>query len=77
MRILIAGAGLSGLTMAAGLRRQESAADIRIFERDGSWTDRPQGYSIGLKGDSGIPVAPRTRSWRWGRRFSARRQARR
>ncbi|KAK3314161.1 hypothetical protein B0H66DRAFT_372723 [Apodospora peruviana] len=44
--VLIIGAGIGGLTLAQGLRKQGITFDI--FERDTSTTSRGQGYCIGL-----------------------------
>lgn len=43
-RIAIIGAGLSGLTLAHGLR--ETGADVMVFERDSSANARGQGYRL-------------------------------
>ncbi|WP_255621768.1 NAD(P)/FAD-dependent oxidoreductase [Pseudonocardia sp. DSM 110487] len=45
MRVIVAGAGLGGLTLAQGLRR--SGIDVAVYERDGAH-GRPQGVSLHL-----------------------------
>ena len=44
--VLIIGAGLSGLVLAHGLKRQ--SIPFKIYERDSSPTSRSQGYRIRL-----------------------------
>lgn len=43
MRVIVAGAGLGGLTLAHGLRR--AGIDVVVYERDGA-SGRPQGISL-------------------------------
>ncbi|MFI7128833.1 FAD-dependent oxidoreductase [Nonomuraea sp. NPDC050153] len=45
MRVIVAGAGLGGLTLAQGLR--EAGIDVVVYERDGA-RGRPQGISLHL-----------------------------
>jgi 2-polyprenyl-6-methoxyphenol hydroxylase-like FAD-dependent oxidoreductase len=54
MRVVVIGAGLGGLCLAQGLRKH--GVDVKVFERDASLTDRPQGYRLHLdgRGDSGL-----------------------
>lgn len=56
MKIGVLGAGISGLTFAAAMRRFSPATRVELFERDLDTTSRFQGYSLGLKGDGGLPV---------------------
>jgi salicylate hydroxylase len=56
MKIIMIGAGIGGLTLAAALRRFSPKTQVDIFERDASPTSRMQGYSLGLKGDAGLMV---------------------
>lgn len=46
LHVLIIGAGLGGLTLAQGLRKQ--GISFQIFERDASAESRGQGYAVGL-----------------------------
>ena len=46
-RILIVGAGLSGLSLAQGLVK--SGFNVTVFERDESPTSREQGYRISIR----------------------------
>ncbi len=50
LRVLIAGAGLGGLTLAQSLRSH--GIDVAVFERDASPWDRPQGYRLHLDADA-------------------------
>ena len=50
MKVLIAGAGLGGLTLAQSLRSH--GIDVEIFERDAGPWDRPQGYRLHLDADA-------------------------
>lgn len=59
MRVAVFGAGISGLTFVAALRRAVPEAQIEVFERDAAPDSRPQGYSLGLKRELGIPVLRR------------------
>jgi 2-polyprenyl-6-methoxyphenol hydroxylase-like FAD-dependent oxidoreductase len=45
MRVVVVGAGLGGLTLAHGLRRE--GIDVVVYERDGA-SGRPQGVSLHL-----------------------------
>jgi len=56
LRIGVVGAGISGLTFAAAMRRLSPATNVELYERDESATSRRQGYSLGLKGDAGLTV---------------------
>ena len=47
--VIIIGAGLGGLTLAQSLRR--AGISFRLFERDASPWDRPQGYRLHLDVD--------------------------
>ena len=49
-RVLIAGSGLGGLTLAQSLRRQ--GVEFSIYERDASPWARPQGYRLHLDADA-------------------------
>jgi 2-polyprenyl-6-methoxyphenol hydroxylase-like FAD-dependent oxidoreductase len=53
MRVLVSGAGISGLTFAAAMRRFCPAAEVVIFERDEAPDSRPQGYGLGMDRDAG------------------------
>ena len=50
IKVLIAGAGLGGLTLAQSLAH--TGIDFEVFERDKSPFDRPQGYRLHLDGDA-------------------------
>jgi len=56
MKVAVIGAGISGLTFAAAMRRFSPQTEVEVYERDQSLTYRPQGYSLGLKGDLGLAV---------------------
>jgi 2-polyprenyl-6-methoxyphenol hydroxylase-like FAD-dependent oxidoreductase len=56
MKITVIGAGISGLTFAAAMQRFSPQTQVEIYERDQSLTSRPQGYSLGLKGNLGLAV---------------------
>jgi 2-polyprenyl-6-methoxyphenol hydroxylase-like FAD-dependent oxidoreductase len=59
MRVIIVGAGISGLTLAAALAQLAPQQDVEIYERDASAAARRKGYAIGLKGDAGLAVLER------------------
>jgi 2-polyprenyl-6-methoxyphenol hydroxylase-like FAD-dependent oxidoreductase len=50
MKVLIAGAGLGGLTLAHALRNR--GIDVSVHERDASPWERPQGYRLHLDADA-------------------------
>src|SRR5438270_3030402 len=54
LRVLIAGAGIGGLTLAHGLRR--AGLDVQVFERDPSSRAR-SGYRLTLDADGGNALA--------------------
>src|SRR5215471_14612169 len=56
MKITVIGAGISGLTFAAALQHFSPQIQVEVYERDQSLTSRPQGYSLGLRGDLGLSV---------------------
>jgi 2-polyprenyl-6-methoxyphenol hydroxylase-like FAD-dependent oxidoreductase len=56
MKIAVIGAGISGLTFAAAIQRFSPEIQVELYERDQGLTTRPQGYSLGLKGDLGLGV---------------------
>lgn len=56
MKIGVIGAGISGLTFAAAMKRSAPKMQVELYERDVSATSRFQGYSLGMKGDGGLPV---------------------
>jgi 2-polyprenyl-6-methoxyphenol hydroxylase-like FAD-dependent oxidoreductase len=56
MKIAVIGAGISGLTFAAAMVHSAPDTQVEVYERDQSLTSRPQGYSLGLKGDAGLAV---------------------
>jgi 2-polyprenyl-6-methoxyphenol hydroxylase-like FAD-dependent oxidoreductase len=56
MRVAVIGAGISGLTCAAAMQRFSPQTEVEIYERDQGLAGRPQGYSLGLKGDTGLAV---------------------
>lgn len=53
-RVLIVGAGLGGLTLAAAIRKLGCGLEVQILERDSGPYIRAQGYSIGLRSDAGL-----------------------
>jgi 2-polyprenyl-6-methoxyphenol hydroxylase-like FAD-dependent oxidoreductase len=56
MKIAVIGAGISGLTFAAAMKRFAPGIQVELYERDVSATSRFQGYSLGMKGDGGLPM---------------------
>lgn len=54
MKIGVIGAGISGLTFAAAMRRFAPETQVELYERELDATSRFQGYSLGLKGDAGL-----------------------
>jgi len=56
MKIAVIGAGISGLTFAAAMKRFAPGTQVELYERDVSATSRFQGYSLGIKGEGGLPV---------------------
>jgi len=59
MKVIIVGAGISGLTLAAALAQLAPRIEVEIFERDATSAERRRGYAIGLKGDTGLEVLGR------------------
>jgi 2-polyprenyl-6-methoxyphenol hydroxylase-like FAD-dependent oxidoreductase len=59
MKVIIIGAGISGLTLAAALAQLAPRIAVEIFERDAEPAERRKGYAIGLKGDAGLAVLSR------------------
>jgi salicylate hydroxylase len=59
MKVIIIGAGISGLTLRAALAQLAPRIDVEIFERDAAEAERRKGYAIGLKGDAGLAVLER------------------
>jgi 2-polyprenyl-6-methoxyphenol hydroxylase-like FAD-dependent oxidoreductase len=56
MKVVAIGAGVSGLTLAAALTRLDPRVEVELYERDADALSRFQGYSLGLKGEGGLPV---------------------
>src|SRR5215471_2097206 len=56
MRIAVVGSGICGLTFAAAMQHVNSDVEVQLYERDTAPDARFQGYSLGMKGDAGIPV---------------------
>ena len=56
MRIAVVGGGICGLTFAAAMQHFNSDVEVQLYERDTAPDARFQGYSLGMKGDAGIPV---------------------
>jgi 2-polyprenyl-6-methoxyphenol hydroxylase-like FAD-dependent oxidoreductase len=57
MKVIIIGAGISGLTFAATLqKRMSSEIELVIYERDLSMNERPQGYALGMDDKHALPV---------------------
>jgi 2-polyprenyl-6-methoxyphenol hydroxylase-like FAD-dependent oxidoreductase len=59
VKVIIVGAGISGLTLAAALAQLAPRIEVEIFERDATSAERRKGYAIGLKGDTGLDVLGR------------------
>jgi salicylate hydroxylase len=59
MKVIIVGAGISGLTLAAALTQLAPRIEVEIFERDATSAERRKGYAIGLKGDTGLEILGR------------------
>ena len=56
MKVIIIGAGIGGLTLAARLKQKAKNIEVVLYERDDAAFSRSQGYALGLKGDGGLPV---------------------
>jgi salicylate hydroxylase len=59
VKVIIVGAGISGLTFAAALAQLAPQHEVELYERDASAADRRKSYAIGLKGDTGLAVLER------------------
>ena len=59
MKVIIVGAGISGLTLAAALTQLAPRIELELYERDASASVRRKGYAISLKGDAGLAVLER------------------
>jgi salicylate hydroxylase len=56
MEIAVIGAGISGLAFAAAMRRKAPDAQVTVYERDEAAFSRPQGYALGIRGETGLPA---------------------
>jgi 2-polyprenyl-6-methoxyphenol hydroxylase-like FAD-dependent oxidoreductase len=54
MEIAVIGAGISGLAFAAAMRQKTPGARVTVYERDESAFSRPQGYALGIRGETGL-----------------------
>jgi salicylate hydroxylase len=54
LKIAVIGAGISGLTFAAALKRSAPEIQVQIYERELRPDSRFEGYSLGLRGDTGL-----------------------
>ena len=59
MKVIIVGAGISGLTLAAALAQLAPRVEVDLYERDAAADARRKGYAIGLKTDAGLSVLER------------------
>jgi salicylate hydroxylase len=59
VKVIIVGAGISGLTLAAALAQLAPRIEVEVFERDATAAERRRGYAIGLTGDAGLEVLGR------------------
>src|SRR6476620_3021842 len=59
MKVIVVGAGISGLTLAAALAQLAPQHEVEIYERDASAAARRKSYAIGLKGETGLAVLER------------------
>src|SRR6476620_5888263 len=59
MKVIIVGAGISGLTLAAALAQLAPQHEVVLYERDTSAADRRKSYAIGLKSETGLAVLER------------------
>jgi salicylate hydroxylase len=59
MKVMIVGAGISGLTLAAALTQLAPRIAVELYEGDASASVRRKGYAISLKGDAGLAVLER------------------
>ena len=64
MKVIIVGAGVSGLTLAAALAQHAPQHDVELYERDASAAGRRKSYAIGLKGRDRAGRARATRAAR-------------
>jgi salicylate hydroxylase len=58
VKVIIVGAGISGLSLAAALAQLAPRLEVEIFERDAAAAWR-KGYALSLKGDAGLLVLER------------------
>ena len=56
MKIAVIGAGISGLTFAAAVRRSTPDIQIELYEHEPNADRRSRGYSLGLTGEGGLLV---------------------
>jgi salicylate hydroxylase len=56
MEIAVIGAGISGLAFAAAMRQKAPGAQVTAYERDEAAFSRPQGYALGIRGETGLPA---------------------
>ena len=59
MKVIIVGAGISGLTLAVAMTQLAPRIEVELYERDTAADARRKGYAIGLKGDAGLSVLER------------------
>jgi salicylate hydroxylase len=59
MKVIIVGAGISGLTLAAALAQLAPQHEVELYERETSAADRRKSYAIGLKSETGLAVLER------------------
>jgi 2-polyprenyl-6-methoxyphenol hydroxylase-like FAD-dependent oxidoreductase len=58
VKVIIVGAGISGLSLAAALAQLAPRLEVEVFERDAAAAWR-KGYALSLKGDAGLLVLER------------------